>query len=217
MDTDPKRERMDTREGKEEGTQEIKEEATPGTQEDQHLEVKTGMGEEGKSFQDQEAEENHGIEGIAKIEGADNQGEALIGRGGEANTLRKERGADQVILGREVETEMEITKEGEAEAIVKIEEASPEVLQDIAMEEEGPEKREEKAGLEVEAEGNPARTTAIGVAVSITRQHPAQSTKKGVMGNANSVNGSIDQVIAGPGERERKECRAIVPLYKQTL
>ena len=214
MDTDPERERMDTREGKEEGTQEIKEEATLGTQEDQHLEVKTGMGEEGKSFQDQEAEENHGIEGTAKIEGADNQGEALIGKGGEANILRKERGADQ---GREVEIEMEITKEGEAEAIVKIEEASPEVLQDIAMEEEGPEKREEKAGLEVEAEGNPARTAAIGVAVSITKQHPAQSTRKGVMGNANSVNGSIDQVIAGPGKRERKECRAIVPLYKQTL
>ena len=211
MDTDLEREIIDTGKGKEEGTQEIKE-ANLGTQEDQHLEVKTGMEEEGKGLQDQGVKENHGIEGTAKIEGADNQGEALIGRGGEANTLRKERGADQVILGREVETEMEITKEGEAEAIVKIEEASPEVLQDLAMEEEGPEKREEKAGLEVEAEGNPARTTAIGVAVSITKQHPVQSTRKGVMGNANSVNGSTDQVIAGPGKRERKECRVIALL-----
>ena len=211
MDTDLEREITDTGEGKEEGTQEIKE-ANLGTQEDQHLEVKTGMEEEGKGLQDQGVKENHGIEGTAKIEGAGNQEEALIGKGGEANTPRKEREADQVILGKEVETEMEITKEGEAEAIVKIEEASPEVLQDIAMEEEGPEKREEKAGLEVEAEGNPARTTAIGVAVSITKQHPVQSTRKGVMDNANSVNGSTDQVIAEPGKRERKECRVIALL-----
>ena len=211
MDTDLEREIIDTGEGKEEGTQEIKE-ANLGTQEDQHLEVKTGMEEEGKSFQDQGAEENHGIEGTAKIEGADNQGEALIGRGGEPDIPVKERGADQVILGREVEIEMEKTKEGEAEAIVKIEEASPEVPQDTAMEEEGQEKREKKAGLEVEAGGNPARTAAIGVAVKITKQHPVQSTKKGVMGNANSVNGSTDQVIAGPRRRERKEGRVIALL-----
>ena len=208
MDTDPEREKMDTREGREEGTQEIKE-ANLGTQEDQHLEVKTGMEEEGKSLQDQGVKENHGIEGTAKIEGAGNQGEALIGKGGEANILRKERGADQ---GREVEIEMEITKEGEAEAIVKIEEASPEVPQGTAMEEEGQEKREKKAGLEVEAGGNPARTAAIGVAVKITKQHPVQSTRKGVICNANSVNGSTDQVIAGPRRRERKEDRVIALL-----
>ena len=127
---------MDTREGKEEGTQGMKEEATLGTQEGQHLEVKTGMGEEGKSFQDQEAEENHGIEGTAKIEGADNQGEALIGRGGEPDIPVTGREADQVIQKREEEIEMEETKEEDSGAIVEMEEASPEVLQSIAMEEE---------------------------------------------------------------------------------
>ena len=208
---------MVTRERKEEGTQGMKEEATLGTQEDQHLEVKTDMGEEGKNFPDQEAGENLGVEETATPEGVDNQGEALIGRGGEPDIPVRERGADQVIQRREVETEMEKTKEGEAGAIVKIEEASPEVLQGIAMEEEGPEKREERAELEVEVGVNPAKTTAIGVAVLITKQHLAQSTRRGVMGNADSVNGSTGLVTAKPEERERKRFRAIAPLDMQTL
>ena len=211
MDTDPERERMDTRERKEEGTQGMKEEATLGTQEDQHLEVKTDMGEEGKNFPDQEAGENLGVEETATPEGVDNQGEALIGRGGEPDIPVTGREADQVIQKREEEIEMEEAKEGEAGAIVKMEEASPEVLQGIAMEEEGPEEREERAQPEVEVGVNPTGTTATGVAVLITKQHLAQSTRRGVMGNAEFVNGSTGLVTAKPEEMERERYRAIAP------
>ena len=203
---------MDTRERKEEVTQGIIEEAALGTQEDQPLEVKIDMGKEGKDFPDQEAEGNKEVEDTATLEGTDNQGEVLTGRGEEPDIQVTERGAGQVIQKTEVEIETEVVRQGEAGVMVRIEEASPEVLQDIAMEEEGPGEREEKAHLEVEVGVIPAETTATGVEVLITRQHLALYTKREVMGSAEFVNGSTDLVTAKPEEMERKRFRVIAPL-----
>ena len=116
---------MDTRERKEEVTQGIIEEAALGTQEDQPLEVKIDMGEEGKDFPDQEAEGNLEVEETATLEGADHQGEVLIGRRGEPDIPVTGRGADQVIQKREEEIEMEEVRQGEAGAMVRMGEASP--------------------------------------------------------------------------------------------
>ena len=94
------------------------------------------MGEEGKDFPDPEAEENLEVEETATLEEVDHQGEALIGKGGDPDIPMTGKEADQVIQEREEEIEMEETKEEDSGAIVEMEEASPEVLQSIAMEEE---------------------------------------------------------------------------------
>ena len=203
---------MDIRGRKEEATQGIIEEAAPGTQEDQPQEVKIDMGKEGKDFPNQEAEGNQEVEDTATLEGTDNQGEVMTGREEDPDIQEIGKGAGQVTQETEVERETEAVRQGEAGVMAMLKEASPEVLQDIAMEEEGLGKMEAKAQQEVVVEVILAETIATGVEVLITRQQHALCTEKEVMGNAEYVNGSIDLVTAKQGEMERKRFRVIAPL-----